>query len=360
MERLLDMLFPKLSQIRMLIVIIDTWAPALTLLRRLQKAGVMGIPINIERFEIHRAGRPYLWEGPGYDATLITNPIVFCGGNAPRLKYIAINGVHVDWVRSPLSNLTTLELRRMALDVSPSLECFRDILRSCPSLHKLALDGAGPKVELAKVTELSPVEMPSVRIFVIGDFSLQYALYVLSQVSVPNTRDLTVMNMSGEDYSPLITAMTGKFKDVRLLTLYTVDVADASWSRNIMIKWLRSMPLVGYLRIAQVKPHILDAFLGKPTIIQLDTSSDDSTSRGEVLCPKLRFLEYQSVDSNTIIAFGEGRKAMQIPLRKIYVNKPWILKLLRPDVEKLKCLGELLIICGGSPTPEENSLMEDD
>jgi len=367
MERLLNVLFPKLSQIRMLIVIIDTWAPALVLLRKLQKAGVMGIPINIERFELHRAGKPYVWAGPGYDAQLVTNPIIFCGGKAPKLKYLAINGVYVDWVRSPLANLTTLDLRRMALEVSPTLEGFRDILKACPNLHKLALDGAGPKVEMEKAFKLDPVEMPGVRIFVMGDFSLQYALYVLSQISVPNTRDLTMMNMTGEDYSPLIMAMTGTFKDVRLLTLYTVDVADATWSRKILVEWLRSMPLVGYLRIAQVRRHIFDAFLGNPTSsIELDTSvspddssSDESASR-EVLCPKLQFLEFQSVDSNTIIAFGEGRKALHIPLRKIYVNKPWVLKLLKPDVEKLKSLGELLIVSGASPTPEESSLVQDD
>jgi len=311
-----------------------------------------------------------VWAGPGYEEKLVKNPIVFCGGKAPRLKYIAFNGVYVDWVRSPLANLTTLDLRRLALDVSPTLESFRDILKACPNLHKLALDGAGPKVEMEKAAMLGPVEMPTVRIFVMGDFSLQYALYVLTQISVPNTRDLTMMNMTGEDYSPLITAITGMFKDVRLLTLYTVDVADASWTRKILVKWLRSMPLVGYLRIAHVKRHVFDAFLDNPTTLQLDTSkssstssddssSDESTSR-EVLCPKLQVLEFQSVDSSTIIAFGEGRKALRLPLRKIYVNKPWVLKLLKPDVEKLKSLGELLIVSGASPTPEESSVMQDD
>lgn len=376
MERLLNVLFPKLSQIRMLIVIIDTWEPALVLLRKLQRAGRMGIPIQMERFELHRAGRPYEWAGPGYEEKLAENPIIFCGGKAPQLKYLAINGVYIDWVRSPLSNLTTLDLRRLALDVSPTLECFRGILKGCPNLHKLALDGAGPMVEMATAARLKPVELPSVRIFVMGDFSLQYALYVLSQISLPNTRDLTMMNMTGEDYSPLITAMTGSFKDVRLLTLYTIDVAEAS--RGILVNWLRSMPLVGYLRTAQVKRHIFDAFLDDPTCIQLDdVSSDDSssissssssvsslsttstTSSREVLCPKLETLEFQSVDSSTIIAFGEGRKALDLPLRKIYVNRPWVQRLEKPDVEALKSLSVLLVVSGANPTPEESLVVLD-
>jgi hypothetical protein len=350
---------------------------------------MMKIPIRMERFELHRAGRPYEWAGPGYDATLAKNPFVFCGGKASQLNYLAINGVYIDWARSPLSNLTTLDLRRMALDVSPTLECFRDILKGCPNLHKLALDGAGPKVEMANAARLKPVELPSVRHFVMGDFSLQYALYVLSQISLPNTRDLTMMNMTGEDYSPLITAMTDSFKDVRLLTLYTIDVAETSM--EILVNWLRSMPLVRYLRIAQVKRHIFDAFLEDPTCIRLnpsifsdDASSDDSfssasststsstcttcttsttsctsatsSSEREVLCPKLHFLEFQSVDSSTIIAFGEGRKALQLPLRKIYVNRPWVQRLEKPDVEALMSLSDLLVV-SGAPTPEESSVV---
>lgn len=86
--------------------------------------------------------------------------------------------------------------------------------------------------------------------------------------------------------------------------------------------------------------------------------SVDSSSR-EVLCPLLRTLEFQSVDSSSIIAFGEGRKALGLPLQKIYVNKPWVQKLLKSDVVKLKSLAELLIVYGASPTPEETAVVQD-
>lgn len=364
-ERLLNVVLPKLSQIRMFIVIIEAWQPALTILNKLQKAGDMGIPINLQRFELHRAGK---WSGHTHDPQLAdATPVVFCGGKATHLKYLALNGVYVDWIHSPIRNLTTLDLRRMALAVSPSLNTFRDMLIACPNLYKLALDGAGPVVDMGKAKTLKPIELSTVRVFVMGDFSLPYALYVLSQISVPNTRDLTLMNMNGEDYTPVITAMTGIFKDVRLLTLYTVDVADAPCSRKILVKWLRSMPLVQYLRIAQLKRHIFDAFLEDPSSIQSDASISSNASPSassespprEVLCPKLRFLEFQSVHADTIVAFGEGRKALRMPLHKIYVNRPWVPKLLKPDITRLKSLGELLIVSGANPTPEESSAVQD-
>jgi len=62
-ERLLNVLFPKLSQICMPIIIVDTWEPMLIVLRKLQKADEMQILINIEHFELHCAGRPYAWGG---------------------------------------------------------------------------------------------------------------------------------------------------------------------------------------------------------------------------------------------------------------------------------------------------------
>ena len=386
MERLLNIVFPKLSQLRRLIVILDDWRSSLVLLRKLDRAAAMGIPINLERFELHRAGKPYVWAGPGYDAELVKNPLAFAGGKASRLEYIALNGVYVNWERSHLINLTTLDLRRMALEVSPTLQVFRSILKACPNLHKLALDGAGPKVETETAKQLKPIELPSVRTFVMGDFSLQYALYVLSQISVPNTRDLTLMNMTGEDYSPLLTAMTGTFRNVRLLTLYTVNISEKSAGRRVLIKWLRSVPLVSYLRIAQVRRHIFDVFLDDPASVDSDeptmpsndvaclspsslssssetSSSSFSISMGsssrEVLCPLLRTLEFQSVESNSIIAFGEGRKALGLPLLKIYVNKPWVQRLLKSDVIKLKSLADLLIVYGASPTPEETAVVQD-
>ena len=67
MSDMLDRLFTKLSQIRMLVVIVDDWPPALTVLQKLQTAGNAGTPINIERLEIHRSGMPYIWIGPGFD-----------------------------------------------------------------------------------------------------------------------------------------------------------------------------------------------------------------------------------------------------------------------------------------------------
>lgn len=50
----------QLPQIRLLVIAVDNWPPALVVLSRLQELSRSGTAINLERFEIHRVGRPYV------------------------------------------------------------------------------------------------------------------------------------------------------------------------------------------------------------------------------------------------------------------------------------------------------------
>jgi hypothetical protein len=358
MRSLMDQLFTKLSQIRMLIVVVDTWPPALAVLDKLHEAGGTGEPINLERIEIHRTGRPYMWDGPGYEARIHENPIPLCGGNAPKLKYLALNSVSIHWHSSPLANLTTLDLRRMALQVSPDLHRFREMLVQCPNLNKLALDGFGPRRESNEIQGLQPITLPTLRTFVIGDVALGYSFYVLTQFDAPNVRDLTLMNMNGEDYSHLFALITGKFPDVRLLTLYTVEVANHPDARRRTIGWLKSIPNLGYLRCAQIKRHVFDAFLEDPSRLDLPPLEERPLvpPPRQILCPRFNVVEYQSIDTDIILSFGKGRKELGVPLGGIYINDPWLRGL---DARKMQILRTVAPIRRTplGETPEELAAM---
>ncbi|KZP28809.1 hypothetical protein FIBSPDRAFT_852060 [Athelia psychrophila] len=370
--RLLHIVLPKLTQVRMLVFILKSCPPARTILRVLQGAQEVGVPVNIERFELHCEGKPFVPEHTTLDAQdAHATPILFAGHGS--LKHLALNGVHVDWVRSPIRNLTTIDLRRMPLAASPSLVQFREMLSACPNLQQLALDGAGPMVD-EHTQRLPPIHLPHVRTFTLGDFSVPYALYVLAQISMPNTRDLTLMNLTGEDYAPVLATLTGTMPEVRLLTMYTIDIAHTKSSRRTLMSWLRSMPLVRYLRIAQLESHVFDALLDDPCEVPKSSypdgadddgsssdsdSSESSSSTREVLCPHLSCLEFQHINVNAVVAFGEGRKALQMPLRKIYINRPWVPRLLKADVGRLKLLAELVSIPDAYPTPEERLAVQD-
>ncbi|KAH7916440.1 hypothetical protein BJ138DRAFT_1052779 [Hygrophoropsis aurantiaca] len=358
MSDLLDKVFVKLSQIRMLVVIVDNWPPALVVLHKLQEAGRAGIPINMDRFEIHRSGRPYVWIGPGYMPDSHRNPTVLFGGRITSLNYLCLNGIHIDWNNSPVRNLTNLDLRRMPLDVSPTLARFQEILRNCPMLFKLALDGAGPAPEEKQPGHI-PVDLLHLKILVLGDFSLMYALYVLMQLNAPNVRDFTVMNMTGEDYTPLLSALTSRFKEVRLLTIYTVELGITPQAKRVLVRWLNSMPNISYLRIAAVMPHVLDALLADPRQhgLAIQAAPAPGATTRQIVCPNFKILEFQSVPTPSIIALAQARKQLDVPLSKIYVNSPWIGEIKPEEVEKLRTLADLYIAPLGTNTPEEAELM---
>jgi hypothetical protein len=362
MEWLLDRLMPKMSQVRMFIVIVDTWPPALVVLDKLRQAGAAGVQFNIERFELHRAGTPYVWIGPGFRPDVHRNPIPLFGGqNVTTLHYVCLNGINVDWPNSSLLNLTTIDIRRLALEASPSLHDFREMLKKSPNLLKLALDGAGPSWDHTDMVGLRPIELPRLRILIFGNFSLSYVSYVIANISAPHVLDLTLADMNGEDYTPFISLITPIFREVRILTLYTFEVDHTPQNLVIFSKWLESMPDLSYLRMAQLNRRMLDAFLQMTYLYDDSAGPIASTSTAvlprQIVCPKLNIIEYQNIVTADIVEFGQKRRALGAPLRKIYINRPWVTAITAQEQAELRTLCDLYITSEGATTEEEAKLM---
>ena len=110
-----------------------------------------------------------------------------------------------------MHNLYVLDMRRVPIENCPSIYVFRDMLEGCPQLSKLVLDAAGPRWVVKGVVDvgLPPVDLPYLATLVIGDFTMLYAIYVLNTFTARNTIDLTILNMVGYDYGPLIEHLTG-------------------------------------------------------------------------------------------------------------------------------------------------------
>ncbi|KAH0838035.1 hypothetical protein J3R83DRAFT_6275 [Lanmaoa asiatica] len=361
MSDILDKLFTKLSQIHMLVIIVDNWPPALTVLQKLQAAGNTGIPINIERLEIHRSGMPYVWIGPGFDTQGHRDPAVLFGGQTRCLQYLCLSGIHIDFNDTPLSNLTTLDLRHIAMDSSPTLKRFREILQNCPNLDKLTLDGCGPQPE-EKWFDHTPVELPKLKIFTLGSFNLSFACFIVAQVHAPRVRDLTLMTMTGGDYIPLIAMLTRKFKQVRILTLYNVELEMNPVGKRTFVRWLDTMPEIGYARLARVKPEVLNMFAENPMSYRISLEGGSATSEAvtpsrHVLCPKFQCMEVQAVPAVTIAEFCRLRKGVGVPMKKLYLNTPWAESLTHEHLKLLQQEATLYIAPVGANTEEENKLL---
>lgn len=362
MEELLDKVFVKVSQIRMLVLVVDNWPPALIVLHKLQEAAEAGRAINMERLEIHRMGQPFVWVGSGFEAKGWRSPMVLFGGQTQALKYLCLSGVHIDWNTTPLSNLSTLDLRKIAMEVAPTLNRFREVLLACPRLHKLSLDGAGPQ-RAGRKLDHEPVDLPCLKVLIIGGFSMAYSCYVLCQFKAPNLRDLTLMNLSGEDYAPMILGITGRFRQLRLLTLYSVNISPTEVGKRAMVRFLYAVPSLCYLRIASMKWHIIEIFNENPREYGLgrDSATQSPMENQLVLCPRLQTLEFQQMSAHDIAGWVTRRKELGAPLKRTYVNSPYVGKVTAAEAEMIQKVVGLYIAPLGSTTPEERELtIQDD
>ncbi|KAJ7492470.1 hypothetical protein FB451DRAFT_1078552 [Mycena latifolia] len=343
MRQMLLRLFTKISTIRMLIVVVDDWKSALTVLELLGESGPTGVP-TLQRFELHRGGTK------NEDRKSLTWPNVvptpFLGGAvAPSLAYLSLNGVPIDWSRSILENLTTFDIRRLPASHSPDAARFREVLRNCPRLAKLSMDGAGPKFEEQDTDNLQPVELPYLRTLVIADFSRPYAMFLFSQFSAPNVNDLTLMNLCGEDYLPLFLQLTSTFPKVRLLTTYSIQFNVSPAGMHAMTRWLESMPLLTYLRVA----NVANQFFG--TFFRAHAGGGSTPA-----APRLAVVDCQSLDPTIIVRFAQDRHRFGKPLHKMYVSEELGERLENEQIKALTSICILAKLPKGATTPEEEAL----
>lgn len=317
---LLKKLFDKISNIRVFILILQDWDPILVVLDAFRVVQEKSLPMILERFEMHRSGSPYVQLGSGYEPNFYLKPIPLFGGTPlPFFNYLSLNAVHIDWTTSILTNLTTFDIRRIPLDKAPTLSQFRAFLAGSPALRKLFLDGAGPG--WSEVPRgMKPIHIPSLRILVLGDFSLSYAVYVCAQIFAPNVVDLTLMNLVGEDYSRLYDLLRSNMPLVKILTLYNIGFVAGPRSSSSVIKWLQSMPLLTYFRIGNVKPRFLELFFYNYKTMRSLATAEGQVPPIHILCPKLAFLEFDAVQTDVIARWARTRRLIGSPLQKIYLS----------------------------------------
>ncbi|KAK0208755.1 hypothetical protein DFS33DRAFT_1305443 [Desarmillaria ectypa] len=383
MNYLLDRLFQKISTIRIFIMLCYKWEPILTILKRIHRALRGGRPLILQRFELHRLGDPYLWPGKGFTPVghSITMYPMIGGPMLPELTYVSVNGIHFDWHSSSISNLTTIDIRRLPLEHAPSASVFRSMLINCPLLEKLALDGAGPNGPPTG-RHSAPIELRHLKILVLANFTPSYVQGIVVHFTAPNVRDLTIMNLFRHEYTPLYVFLTGRFPKVRIFTMYTLQVARGL-GHTAMVKFLGSMTEVRYIRIAVLEPYGLSTFMydpktlvphrelppftrdlfgsaGAPNMALMDLPPDDEGKKKKpkpktFVFPQLTVAEVQSIEKGWLMAWLAGRRAIGVPLQTLYLQGD-LKKYETADFERLSRLVSKLAIIGlGQKTPEEET-----
>ncbi|KAF8812063.1 hypothetical protein BYT27DRAFT_7208016 [Phlegmacium glaucopus] len=347
LQNLLERLFNKISNIRMIAINFQELDPILVVLDAFRVVQKKGCPMILERLEMHSSGSPSVQIGTSYK---YPKPIpLFGGATVPSLKSLTLNGVNIDWTTPILTNITVLDIRRLPLDRSPTLSQFRALLGGSPALHKLRLDGVSPELLEKTTPGLKPVLIPSLRLLSLANFSEQYATYVCAQIFAPNVLKLRLRNLFGEDYSMLYDLLRSNMPKIKILWLHNIGFVPGPRSSISVIGWLQSMPLLTLFRIGNVKPQFLEFFL------YIGKKPAQEPSRC-ILCPKLAFLEVDVAQTDVIARWTHIRRQLGSPLQKIYLSA---------DVAKqfAGASGGVGIICvltpGNRPVEEEDLHRED-
>ncbi|KAJ7583536.1 hypothetical protein C8J56DRAFT_894201 [Mycena floridula] len=376
MDAFMDRLIPKLPHVRMLIILLQNWEPVLTVLKRLSEASLVTAPGGLTRFELHRLAQPFHWPGEFFQPVGHTRYIypAFGGVEMPSLRYFSVNGVNFDWDQSKLKNLTTIDLRRVPIQLSPKVHRFRQLLIDSPQLEKLSFDGAGPCVQPTYQNSNGTIELKHLHTLVVANFTHQYAFQVFSHISAPNLLDMTLMNFFG-DYTPLYLKLAGRFPTIRLMTLYGVTVHNSAAGVRAFVRFIDSMPLLTYLRIASVGSDLLRTFLYDADTFQFHKSLtgeladfycfEASALQGRLplhkdnprlMAPKLVTMEIEAMDSDAMRRFLTSRALSGYPMGKVYVAGP-MPNLTRQKLQELAQLVPFMTMAPGAKTPEEAELL---
>ncbi|KAJ2919206.1 hypothetical protein MD484_g1211, partial [Candolleomyces efflorescens] len=246
-KHVLDLIVPKASQWRSLVISTTTWQDSRRFLERFHE--IPAAP-TLERFEFRLYDDELLDEHDVFEPSDLKEPFFLpFHGNAPNLQFVNLWSIHIDWdgAMNMFKNLTELELGYHAMEVRPSWRAYSSFIKNSPQLVRLELKGSGPKLSdpfsllQAPVTPATgmpsayytavptlgedaqegdpnewpryPLEVPSVHDLIVSDHSPEYAYALATKLHFPNLRLLSV-DYPNEDYSRVAEAYSQPLRGV--------------------------------------------------------------------------------------------------------------------------------------------------
>ncbi|KAI8990463.1 hypothetical protein BD414DRAFT_483730 [Trametes punicea] len=364
-KTLLNVLLPRIRQIRILVVVLEDMQVVETFMERFSNAGP---PEILERFEMHRTGVPYLWPADMSDGSGGFWPL--SQWPTPKLRWLSLNGVTIDWNRLPLTNLRTIDLRRLSFQACPTSERWSQLLQASSDVYKLSLDAAGPQWTSQRLGSIRPVHLPHLRDLMIGDMSCLFALHILAHMDAPRVMSLALMTLTGQDYGPLMEMMTGRFPEVRLLHLQGMELNKTDVNVRRVVRWFESMPRLKLFKFSQTKPYILEALLADPRQYrspdELEVQTAGTAPGGSqedvrpIICPELDTIYFHSQSEGDLLMLAKGRKELGVPLRRVYMPNTNQMLITPEEVAQIReNVGQFYVIYHMLVTEEEDVIHEE-
>lgn len=266
MSAIVDILIPHISRWESVEILSDTWSPLYIFLGRCSpstspsvdgnKMAKTTVPRALRRLSLSRCNAYFSMPDVLFAPTKWSDHFALFGGEAPLLKQVLLAGVHVNWINSPIQNLTELSLKYHAQDVLPSLSQFITILRASPRLEKLSIYGWAV-CSLDETEALSTlkeaIHLPQLYELALGWVDAEYTIRFFSLFSfrmprlrsialediMNNLNPITTLNSSAilDDLSSRLTenldpnSETGNVSNVEELTVHGMDCTLDSCSR---------------------------------------------------------------------------------------------------------------------------------
>ncbi|CCM03123.1 uncharacterized protein FIBRA_05244 [Fibroporia radiculosa] len=362
MNWLLDILLRKMATIRTLVIAVHDELPALAVLDKMRAAGPAPL---LERFELYRTGPPYMWTKPLRASELprLCDPIAICNGYTPKLRWLTLDGIVVDWEHLSFANLTVIDLKRMNMQLCPSTDTFREMLTKS-KLTKLVCHAAGPRPDGTDLSRIKPVYLPHLQELHMGDMNLHYACVVVAGFNAPQLKSLTLANFVGSDYSTFFAWIRERFPDIKLLALYSVNLETNPESLGKTVRWLDSLRKLRILKLGNMRPLLLEALLADPREHRfIDPEKPDYAQEPTAVCPALEILKLHFQTPVTMqevapmLRLLTGRRAMGAPIRKTYVNKAFVELIKAEQVEALRDVTQVDVYDSHSLTQEEADII---
>lgn len=264
------------------------------------------------------------------------------GGVAPRLKSIALWGVHVDWCQEWLScgsNILDLELAYHTDDVRPSWTQLAGILCGAPKLETLSLCSSGP---LGAPHDWHPegssgsysdhytgvIELRSLISLVLAFHSPVYVSGLLRRLSFPALKTLT-LDLDDGDFTDLAAQLAGP-----VVTAIPAIQKDGEKKRSLL-SGLDTLKISGlpcpdrsveimYAELGNLKALNLSMTYLSPAFLQLlchPCSVPGQRDVCHVWLPSLTTLSTADVPGNQIRELVQKRKEAGVPLKAVYMEE---------------------------------------
>lgn len=282
------------------------------------------------------------------------------GGVAPRLKSVALWGVHVDWCQEWLScgsNLLDLELAYHTDDVRPSWTQFAAILCGAPKLETLSLCSSGPLgAPHDWCNEGSSgsygndytgvIELHSLTQLVLAFHSPVYVSGLLRRLAFPALKSLT-LDLDDGDFTDFAFQLAGP-----MMSAVPVASKDGEKKRSLLSR-LDSIKFSG-LSCSDRSVELMYAELGNLKTLNLvmkylpimflqllyhPCSVPGQRDVCHVCLPSLTTLSTADVPGDQIRELVQKRKEAGVPLKAVYMEEndevtPDDLQWLKDNVEE--------------------------